>query len=624
MRRGFEPGTLVEYMVRRALGPLALLAGLIFAAPAGAVGFATPLPIPQELTGSDITIHAAKTNVPILDGQATSMWTFNGTFPGPTIRRPAGAETRVTFVNDLPAATGDLTIHHHGEHAISADDGQPDDELIPPAGGQKTYTYDLRENGGPERGAFQWYHDHRLDVTGRNVWNGLAGMFIVDDPSEAALNLPSGAYDVPMMIVDRDFDASNQLNYPILPPAPNDALSGATYLVNGAVEPFMNVSGRKYRLRLLNASNSRVTTFSLTGGREMDQIATESGLLPAPIPRAEIELGPAERAEVVVDFAGAQGALLRLRADGKDILQFNVGPDVADPSSLPSSLRPLPDLGTPVKSRGFSLRQVETNWTIDGQTFDHLRTDAEPKIGTTEDWTFTGGSGTHVVHIHGTDFRVMSRNGAPPPAWEQGLKETVVVHPKERVTVRLRFTDHLGAFVFHCHVLEHEDNGMMARYVVSETGDTVDPPPPPPGGGTTTTTTTTQPDSSSADLAVRWGKAPSRLRPGRKAKLRLDVVNKGTKASPAATVGVGLSGGVKVHRRTHLQLAVPALVPGASKSTTLTVAVPPRIKRAKLAAKLAAPVGGRTADDAAALAFKGLKLRRTAISAAVATLLCRL
>ena len=163
----------VVCMVRRAIAAVALLGGLVFAAPAGAAGFTDPLPIPQVLDADEITIHAAKTLVPILPGAPTEMWTFNGTFPGPTIRRQAGETTKINFVNDLPSDTGALTIHNHGEHATSADDGQPDDELIQP-GQTRPYTYDLMENGAPERGAFQWYHDHRLDMTARNVWNGLA------------------------------------------------------------------------------------------------------------------------------------------------------------------------------------------------------------------------------------------------------------------------------------------------------------------------------------------------------------------------------------------------------------------------------------------------------------------
>ena len=142
----------------------------------------------------------------------TRMWTYNGTFPGPTIRRPTGQTTKVTLVNRLPAADGELTLHNHGNHSTTESDGQPDDFLAAPAGGSVTYTYTGTEDGHNERGAMQWYHDHRMDVTGRNVWMGLAGMYIIDDPADPK-TLPKGEFDVPLMLADRKFDANNQITY---------------------------------------------------------------------------------------------------------------------------------------------------------------------------------------------------------------------------------------------------------------------------------------------------------------------------------------------------------------------------------------------------------------------------
>ena len=226
------------------------------------------------------------------------MWTYNGTFPGPTIRRPAGQTTKVTLVNKLPAAAGELTLHNHGNHSTSENDGQPDEFLAAPGGGSVTYTYTGTEAGGNERGALQWYHDHRMDVTGRNIWMGLAGMYIIDDPAEPK-TLPKGEFDVPLMLADRSFSATNQLAYKFNPAG----VTGNRILVNGVPQPYFKVGDRKYRLRILNASNSPPYDLALSNGQAFLQIGTESGLLPAPVKRTRILIGPAERVDVVIDFA---------------------------------------------------------------------------------------------------------------------------------------------------------------------------------------------------------------------------------------------------------------------------------------------------------------------------------
>lgn len=461
-----------------ALAMTAFLSLLPARAGAEIIAFAAPLPIPPVLTGSDITLRMEQTDVQILPGAKTTMWTYGGVFPGPTIRRPSGTPTRLTFVNDLPAEAGSTTVHHHGEHAASSEDGQPHAELIP-TGGSRTYTYDFMEDGAPERAAFQWYHDHRMDVTGRNVWKGLAGMVILDDPVDAALPLPSGEYDVPLMIADRTFDAGNQIPYTF-------DLSGARgthVLVNGAVQPFLSVADRRYRLRLLNASNERSYEFDLGNGASFQQIATESGLLPVPVTRTRLRLGPAERAEIVVDLAGRLGQQIVLRnrvgTDGTaQVMQFRVETHVAtDPSSVPGTLRAAPSIAwaPPSLTRTWTLGQTPDLWTINGAGYDPNRVDTaplNPRLNTTERWVFTNASTVdHLVHIHDVDWKIVSRTSrfATDPAEtlaEQGLKETFLVRPQEVVQVDSRFTDHLGRYVLHCHILEHEDRAMMAQFEV--------------------------------------------------------------------------------------------------------------------------------------------------------------
>src|SRR3954452_18422463 len=263
-------------MAERAInpGPEALAAPLS-ASPA-------PLQIPPVLTAPNVTLVAAETDVPILPGQPTKMWTFNGIFPGPTIRRPTGQPTNLTIVNNLPAAAGSISTHNHGNHSPSDSDGQPADLLIP-TGGTRTYNYPELEDGSNERGAMQWYHDHVDMVTGRNVWMGLAGAYILDDPADPP-TLPSGAFDVPLVVADRAFDANNQLVYPFSP----FGVVGTTILVNGGPQPFVDVGTRKYRFRILNASNYRSYVLELSNGGTMQQIGTDSGLLPAPVARTQI------------------------------------------------------------------------------------------------------------------------------------------------------------------------------------------------------------------------------------------------------------------------------------------------------------------------------------------------
>jgi spore coat protein A len=453
---------------------LGVLGALPSAPPAEAASprypsFTRPLAVPKVLTGSSLTLHAKLADVQILPGKKTRMWTYGGSFPGPTIRRPTGRTTTVTLVNDLPASAGSLTLHNHGNHSTSASDGQPDAYLAAPGGGSTTYTYAGTEAGGDERGAFQWYHDHRMDVTGRNVWMGLAGMYIIDDPADPQ-TLPKGTFDVPLMVVDRSFDAKNQLRYAF----DRDGVTGDVTLVNGVPQPYFSVGDRKYRFRILNASNARSYDFALSDGMSFLQIGTESGLLPAPVRRTHITLAPAERAEVVVDFAGRLGKRILLRdlaADGpqRSVMQFRVTKHVKDDSSVPTTLRPLPALdATSAAERTFTFGQARLTgrWTINGLSFDPMRVDAQPRLGTTETWTFVNDSGApHVVHVHGTDQQLVSRDGRPPAPYEL-MKESWALGIGETITVKLKLTDNLGTFMLHCHILEHEDAAMMAQYEV--------------------------------------------------------------------------------------------------------------------------------------------------------------
>jgi spore coat protein A, manganese oxidase len=392
------------------------------------------------------------------------MWTYGGTYPGLMIRRPSGQTTHVTFTNNLPALAGAMTVHHHGSHSVWVDDGQATGTnfLFGP-GTSRTYTYDGIENGENERGTMQFYHDHRMGETGLNVWMGLEGLYILDDPADPT-TLPTGAYDVPLMIADRQFDQDNQIEY-FYEPA---GVVGDKVLVNGVYQPYLNVADRKYRLRILNGANARIYILSLSTGDAFTQIGTESGLLPTPVGRTAMPFGPAERLDVIVDFGGRLGQDVYLMDATKvlPLLKFHVAQHVTDSTVIPTTLRSLPNIGSPTLTRNWSFDQTADHWTINGLQFDSTRIDARPVLGTTEKWVFTNPTEiTHLVHIHDVDQQCLSRDGGPCYPYET-MKETWSIGPGEILELKLKFTDHTGIYMLHCHILEHEDDGMMTLFQV--------------------------------------------------------------------------------------------------------------------------------------------------------------
>src|SRR6478735_2523369 len=458
--------------------------------------FEQPLRFPQVLTGSNLTIDMRRADVRVMPhGPKTRMWTYGGTFPGPTIKRPTGSSTRVTFVHDLPKEAGSLTVHQHGGHQSSADDGQPTRHLIR-KGTRRTYTYPLLDNGKPMPAGFRFYHDHRMDRTARNNWRGLQGMFLVTDPREDELGLPRGEFDLPLHFSDRSFTADNQLTDPFPSPVmhewmtgpqapPDDATVGKRILVNGQFAPYLRVKPGLYRLRLLNAALFSAYDFSLSNGRPFVQVGTGNGLLPRSVVRQDLLLGPAQRADVVVDFRGQRGENVLLstipRSDdvvgtgsrSAAIMQFRVRGHAHQRAQVPDHLRPAPKFDVPTKvamTWTFDLTDHGDHgsfWSINGQMFDPERVDHRVRLGAVERWRLRNTSDmTHYVHLHEEQWQTISRNGERPPPWERGLEDTWRLDPGETVEVAARFTDYPGIFMVHCHMLDHEDHGMMAQFEV--------------------------------------------------------------------------------------------------------------------------------------------------------------
>ncbi len=475
---------------------------------------------------------------------AVSKWDF---VFGPTFRVTVnGNEVSgniVRFVNNLPKdhvgfGVPRITTHLHGGHHPSRSDGFPENveglrtpsgrafvPVIEPEGGHFDYTWPVVDPGAlsgtgeiDARASTLWYHDHLLDFTGANVYRGLAGLFIVfEDPKSAfladtardtgdetnadgiktALRLPSGNFDVPVVLQDKIFAPDGSLVYD---PLNHDGFLGDKMLANGAIQPFHDVKRRKYRFRFLNASNARFYKVFLTdaGGAAypMTIIATEGGLLSRPIRDVDSFLiAPAERIEVVIDFSnitktntlffenrliqddgrGPRGTFEKPEVThaGVRIVKLNLQEPVPDPSQVPDVLRPippLPDLRN-ARVRQFEFDRSHGAWTINGDVVDLHRPMASVRINSTEIWRFKNSSGGwwHPIHVHGEFCRVLSRNGVrPSPVLSErddiARKDTVVLGPGSEVEVVFTFNDFPGPYVMHCHTIEHEDMFMMTRY----------------------------------------------------------------------------------------------------------------------------------------------------------------
>ena len=453
--------------------------------------FAVPLPIPPVLEPArkdattdyyEITQKEAKAR--ILPELKTEVWGYDGIFPGPTIEARSGRRVVVRQKNELPVP---VSTHLHGGVTPPESDGYPTD-LVPP-GGHKDYVYP-----NEQRASTHWYHDHRMDFTGPQVWQGLAGFYLVRDEAEDALTLPKGEKEVPVMIADRLFAEDGSFYYPSLDSsltgesgvlgAYGDGVLGDSVLVNGAVQPFFEVSNTRYRFRILNASNARQYELALDSGRPLVQVGSDGGLLFTPQTFRRIRLAPAERFDVIIDFSeypmGSKVVLKNLLGRGStaDVMRFDVIRKEKDESRIPPRLADVeePEPAKAAAGRSFQFERGVPGgpWLINGEPFDPERMDARPRLDSTEVWTLDMGFGglknpagvAHPVHLHLVQFRVLDRNGKKPFPEDAGWKDTVNLLPHEKIRILARFSGHRGRYVFHCHNLEHEDMRMMANFEV--------------------------------------------------------------------------------------------------------------------------------------------------------------
>jgi spore coat protein A len=432
-------------------------------------------PTRQTETQDEYDIVQREAEQEILPGHATMIWGYEGCFPGPTIRVRRDRTAVVRHTNRLRTHT---VVHLHGGMTPADSDGFAADMVAP--GESRTHTYPNRQ-----RACTLWYHDHTMDRTGENIYRGLAGFYIIDDEEALALPLPQGAFDVPLLLQDRTFNADGTLHYDT---GGHTGFEGEVMLVNGVPWPRMDVSTRKYRFRALNGSNARLMQLALSSGDPLTLIGTDGGLLSEPVPVKTLPLSMAERAEFIIDFTryapGTRVFLLntRERFDLGQLIRFDVSKGEPDESIVPSRLSDPGFLERPknANTRTWTMRASfnpregppPIMWTINGKRFDPDRSDAKIPLDEIELWRFRNEAALrflgrpHPAHVHLAHFQILERDGKPPLFHERGWKDTIALDGGEEVLVMLRFGQFRGRYMLHCHNLEHEDHSMMSRFDV--------------------------------------------------------------------------------------------------------------------------------------------------------------
>lgn len=416
----------------------------------------------------------------LIPGTASKTWGVNGPYLGPTIRASRGDRVLMKVSNRLPEAT---TLHWHGMHLPARADGGPH-QMVPP---RTTWKPSWRID---QPAATLWYHPHPHGATAEHVYRGLSGLFLLDDPEAAALTLPKryGVDDIPLIVQDKEFRSDGSLR----PARDGSSIGqlGDQLIVNGTSRPYVEVAHRRVRLRLLNASNARSYDFAFDDGRRFDLVATDGGLLERAHRTDHFQLSPGERAEVVVDFEPGERVTLRSEApdlganaiesrisggdDRFDVLEVRAAERLA---GAPRTPRRLVDHAPLRESDATRTRRFELNGDsrINGKTMDPGRIDETVEVGSTEIWEIrNAASFSHNFHIHDVRFKLLEYAGGRPPAHLAGWKDTVYVPPGERVRLLIRFTDYTDRstpYMFHCHLLAHEDAGMMGQFVVVRPGE---------------------------------------------------------------------------------------------------------------------------------------------------------
>ncbi len=490
--------------------------------------FVDPLPLPQlarpagtrphpEKPGESIAYYRMPMREALIqvhrDLPPTRMWCFGDSFPGPSIETESGRAVMVDWENRLPArhflpidhtlegAGPSLpevrtVVHLHGGRTPPESDGYPEKWIVP--GQTQTCFYPSAQHA-----ALLFYHDHAMGINRLNIYAGLQGFFIVREARESTLHLPAGAYEIPLMVSDRLLTRDGQLSYPVSPDPDRPwtpEVFGDAILVNGKLLPYHDVEPRRYRLRLMNGSNGRFYRFELSNRAAFHVIANDQGLLHAPVEARRLPLAPAERADIVADFAPFAGSNVRLVSDSFDILQFRVAKEGGyEGADLPSVLEE-PGEGVnetaAVRSRRLTLdERLDKVQQSMGMLLNNTHWSApvteNPTLHTAEIWELVNlTDDSHPIHLHLVRFKILDRRpfdrfefmgtrtlrytGPAQPAdpVESGWKDTARADPGMVTRILVPFEDYAGRYVWHCHILEHEDNEMMRPYEILRPGKT--------------------------------------------------------------------------------------------------------------------------------------------------------
>ena len=443
------------------------------------------------------------------------VWGFEASSPGPTIEVRSGHVVRVEWINALPREhlfTIDhslhgaernvpevrTVVHVHGARVPPPFDGYPENWFI--TGQSRIGSYPNHQDA-----AALWYHDHAMSITRLNLYAGLFGFYIVRDEAEDVLQLPSGDYEIPLMLYDRSFSARGQLEYPVSADPEHPWIpefAGEAILANGKLYPYLDVEPCTYRFRIANVCNSRFLNLSLSNGQIIEQIGCDQGLLGAPVSVPLLTLAPAERADVLVDFSATRRGTVVLVSDTLPILQCRVKNKSRAPAfAAPIRLRavvPLEERAS-ARTRDLTLNGPEDAddtgnmpmiMTLNGSGW-HDPVTEKPVIDTVEIWNFINlTEDSHPIHLHLVRFQILDRrafdlftyleekkllytaDAVPPDPNESGWKDTVRAEPGMVTRIIVKFSDYTGRYVWHCHILEHEDNDMMRPYDIMAAPET--------------------------------------------------------------------------------------------------------------------------------------------------------
>jgi len=421
---------------------------------------------PDKDTATDTyyTVEALAGETQLLPGAKTKTWGYNTSLLGKAILFEKGKMIHIDLKNSLPELT---TFHWHG---LNVPGPYVDGGCHAPVYPGETKHIDFKVI---QPAATLWLHAHPCPSTAEQVWHGLAAPVIVKDVEEAKLPFPRnyGVDDIPVVLQDRKFHEDNQWDYNA--DYDPDGVQGPTAMINGTVNPYFDVTTQRVRLRFLDGANRREWRLHFSDDLAFTQIASDGGILPEPVKFTHLMLTCAERAEVIVDFKDYKpGSEVTLYSDDVPIMKFKVHEFKPDNVELPDHLVDInnPEATPDAPIHHIVMSGMDEEVMMDDKKFGMQRIDSTQQLGNVEYWDVTNtndmeGGMVHPYHMHGTQFLVISRNGHEPYPNEHGYKDTVGVNPGETVRLKVWF-DYAGVFMYHCHIIEHEDGGMMAQLEV--------------------------------------------------------------------------------------------------------------------------------------------------------------